>query len=36
VPDLAEAEFELPAELRDEETLRTHARKKRRDKRVRK
>jgi hypothetical protein len=36
VPDLAETEFELPAELRDEETLRTHARKKRRDKRVRK
>ena len=36
LPDLAEDEFELPAELRDEETLKTHARKKRREKRVRK
>ncbi|KAL2200003.1 something about silencing, SAS, complex subunit 4-domain-containing protein [Corynascus similis CBS 632.67] len=36
VPDMVEAEFQLPAELCDEETLRAHARKKRRDKRVRK
>ncbi|KAK3310606.1 something about silencing, SAS, complex subunit 4-domain-containing protein [Chaetomium strumarium] len=36
IPDMPEREFELPAELRDEDTLRSRARTKRRDKRVRK
>lgn len=35
VPDMAEADFELPAEFRDEHTLRSHARRKRRDRRGR-
>ncbi|SPQ18658.1 4feb3450-751b-42e5-9a76-dfc25dded680 [Thermothielavioides terrestris] len=35
VPEPPEAEFELPAELRDEDTLRSHARRKRRDRRLR-
>lgn len=34
VPELLEGEFDLPEELRDEETLKTHARQKRRDRRV--
>ncbi|KAK4235524.1 something about silencing, SAS, complex subunit 4-domain-containing protein [Achaetomium macrosporum] len=36
VPDMPERDFELPAELRDEDTLRARARMKRREKRVRK
>ncbi|KAK4152445.1 something about silencing, SAS, complex subunit 4-domain-containing protein [Chaetomidium leptoderma] len=36
VPEMEEAEFELPAELRDEDRLRSHARARRRDKRLRK
>ncbi|AEO53934.1 hypothetical protein MYCTH_2295879 [Thermothelomyces thermophilus ATCC 42464] len=36
LPEMAEAEFQLPTGLCDEETLRAHARKKRRDKRLRK
>ncbi|KAL2154399.1 hypothetical protein VTH82DRAFT_3075 [Thermothelomyces myriococcoides] len=36
VPDMAEAEFQLPSELCNEETLRAHARRRRRDKRLRK
>ena len=34
IPDVAEAEFVLPAELRDNETLRSQARRKRRDTRA--
>ncbi|KAL7924109.1 hypothetical protein ACQKWADRAFT_311441 [Trichoderma austrokoningii] len=33
LPEIAEADFELPEEYRDEETLKTRARKKRRDRR---
>ncbi|KAK1972206.1 hypothetical protein LY78DRAFT_566245 [Colletotrichum sublineola] len=35
VPEIPEADFNLPEEFRDEETLRVHARKKRRDRRGR-
>ncbi|KAL3422151.1 hypothetical protein PVAG01_06307 [Phlyctema vagabunda] len=34
VPELAEQDFDLPEEYRDEETLRVHARRKRRDRRI--
>jgi Something about silencing, SAS, complex subunit 4 len=34
VPDVTEADFDLPEEYRDEETLKVHARRKRRDRRV--
>ena len=34
VPELPEVEFDLPEEYRDEETLKVHARRKRRDRRV--
>lgn len=34
VPEVSEQDFDLPNELRDEETLKAHARRKRRDKRV--
>ena len=34
VPDVLEQDFDLPDELRDEETLKAHARRKRRDRRV--
>ncbi|WYZ44171.1 hypothetical protein EsH8_VII_000607 [Colletotrichum jinshuiense] len=35
IPEIPEVDFDLPEEFRDEETLRTHARKKRRDRRGR-
>ncbi|KAL2017712.1 hypothetical protein VTK56DRAFT_1737 [Thermocarpiscus australiensis] len=35
VPDVPEADFELPDEFRDEDTLKSHARRKRRDRRGR-
>jgi hypothetical protein len=34
VPDVADIDFDLPEEYRDEETLKAHARRKRRDRRV--
>jgi len=34
VPDVTEIDFDLPEEYRDEETLKVHARRKRRDRRV--
>lgn len=34
VPEVAETDFDLPGEYRDEETLKSHARRKRRDRRV--
>lgn len=36
IPEIFEKDFDLPEELRDEETLRAHARRKRRDERIKK